>query len=649
MKHLYFAAASLIAVAVPNVAAAEDYAADQENIIVTATRHEAPLDSISASVTVLDKSAIDRAQDIGVSEILLRTPSISMARNGGYGTSTSLRIRGAESDHTVVVLDGVKLNDPAATGGGYNLAHLMIGDATQIEILRGPQSILWGSQAIGGVVNISSALPQSPWEGSFDIEMGSRDTVNARAAVGGKNGPLRWRIGVQNFTTDGISAIAPEFGGREKDGYRNRSVRGLGELTLSDQVQLDFGGYYGAGRVEIDSTSGDTPEYSLNDEAIAHAGLRFGLADGRIKNRITVQYGQTSRENKNPARARQLSWESEGSNKRAEYQGQVTIHHKAMLIVGADYEKSAFRSRSPSASLSTPLPAFARGEAKILGFYGQLLVKPVKGLHLDAGVRHDDHNSFGGATLFSAGGRWNLPSGTSIRASYGEGFKAPSLYQLYSEYGNLSLNPERSHGWEAGVEQKFFGSALTLSALYFERVSKQQIAYNGCNGEDDADKANPLCYVPGDSSTMRWGYYANVERSETKGVEASAALSLGALSLDANYSRVSAEDRSPDPSEFGNWLPRRPRETANVAADYRFDMGLAVGAAIRFAGKSYDNAANTRELAGYELVDLRVDMPLSPKFSVFARAENIFDTDYMTTYRYGTLGRSLYAGLRGRF
>src|ERR1700741_2338193 len=135
-------------------------------IIVTATRNPTETDKIASSITVLTKEAIDQAQDIGLTELLARTPGISFTRNGGYGTAPQLRIRGAETDHTVVVIDGVKLNDPSSTGGGYNFANLLVGDIDRIEIVRGPQSILWGSQAIGGVVNIVTASPRSDLEAS---------------------------------------------------------------------------------------------------------------------------------------------------------------------------------------------------------------------------------------------------------------------------------------------------------------------------------------------------------------------------------------------------------------------------------------------------------------------------------------------------
>ncbi|MDB5702598.1 MAG: TonB-dependent receptor [Sphingomonadales bacterium] len=620
-------------------------ASDAETVIVTATRLPTPVDQVPASITVIDKAAIDRAQDIGVSDLLLRTPGVTLSRNGGYGTATSLRIRGAETDQTVVVIDGVKLNDPSSAGGGYNFANLLVGDASRIEILRGPQSILWGSQAIGGVVNIVTALPQQPIEASFDIEAGSRQTVSARAALGGKTGPLTWRIGGQSFTTDGISAIAPAFGGKESDGYTNRNVSGRVELAITSDVSVDLRSYYSSGRTEFDATSADSPAYGFNREFVGYAGLNVALLDGRFHNRFAYGYTNTSRDNYDPRNQRPQTFDSAGRNERLEYQGSFLIAKGVTVLFGAENEKSRFRSVSPAASLTTPVPAPARGSAEITSFYGQLNVQPVSGLTLTGGVRNDDHSRFGNKTLFSAGGVWVLPTRTVIRASYGEGFKAPTLYQLFSEYGNAALAPERAKGWEAGAEQRFMDGRLSLGATYFERKTNDQIIFNSCT----TTSTLLLCLQPG-STLRRLGYYQNVSRAEAHGVEVQAAARpFEGLTIDGNYTWTVSEDRSPGSATYGNWLPRRPRNTANGSISYVWGFGLTAGAAIRWAGHSFDNASNAQRLEGYTLVDLRTEYAVTPTFGMFARVENLFDENYMTAYRYGTLGRSVYVGFRGRF
>ncbi|RSU57747.1 TonB-dependent receptor plug domain-containing protein [Sphingobium yanoikuyae] len=624
-----------------------DAAADAgaSSILVTATRLATPVDQVPASVTVLDKAAIDRAQDLGVTELLLRTPGVSISRNGGYGTATSLRIRGAESDQTVVVIDGVKLNDPSSAGGGYNFANLLVGDASRIEVLRGPQSTLWGSQAIGGVVNVVTGMPDKALEGSFDIEAGSRDTVSARAALGGKTGPVSWRIGGQSFTTDGISAISPAFGGKEKDGYTNRSVTGRVEVALADGISADLRGYYSDGRVDFDATSADSPAYGTNREFVGYAGLSVALLDGRFRNRFGYGYTDTDRDNYDPRNPRKQSFDAAGRNQRLEYQGSFAIADGWTALFGVENENSRFRSVSPSASLSVPIPDPARGKAEITSVYGQLNAQPITGLTLTGGLRYDDHDRYGGRTLFSAGGAWALPTGTVLRASYGEGFKAPTLYQLFSEYGNQALDPERAHGWEAGAEQRFFGEKLRLGATWFDRTTTDQIIYNSCS----TSSTDPLCFTPG-TTTRRYGYYLNVARAKAHGIEAQAAVEpVKGLTIDGNYSWTVAEDRSDGTANEGNWLPRRPRNSANGSISYAWPFGLTTGAAVRWSGHSYDNAANTTRLDDYTLVDLRAEYAVTPALRLFARVENLFDENYMTAYRYGTLGRSIYAGFRGRF
>jgi len=625
----------------PNAAA--DIGAD--TILVTATRFAMPTDHIPASVTVLDKAAIDRSQDIGLSEILLRTPGISLSRNGGYGTSTSLRIRGAEADQTVVVIDGVKLNDPSSTGGGYNFANLLVGDSSRIEVLRGPQSILWGSQAIGGVVNIVTALPQQELEGSFDIEAGSRQTASARAAIGGKQGPVSWRIGAQAFTTDGISAISPAFGGRETDGYTNRNLAGRIDIAITDTVTADFRGYYARGRTEIDTTTGDSPAYGTAREFVGYAGLNIDLIDQRFRNRIGYGYTDTARNSFDPRNPRSQNLDADGRNQRIEYQGSFAIAEGWVALFGAENERSRLRSVTLPASLAAAIPAPTRATARITSFYGQLNAQPIAGLTLTGGVRTDDHNRYGSKTLFSAGGVWVLPTGTVVRASYGEGFKAPTLYQLFSEFGNGDLRPERADGWEAGAEQRLFDGRFSIGATWFERTATNQIVFNSC----PATSTLPLCLRPG-TTIRRTGYYDNVSRAETHGIEAQAAVRpFDGLLIDGNYSWTVAEDRSPGAATFGKWLNRRPRNQANGSISYAWPFGLTTGAAVRWAGHSFDNAANTQRLDGYTLVDLRAEVALSEQFRLFARVENLTDKVYMTAYRYGTLGRSIYAGVRGRF
>lgn len=355
-----------------------DAAADAgaSSILVTATRLATPVDQVPASVTVLDKAAIDRAQDLGVTELLLRTPGVSISRNGGYGTATSLRIRGAESDQTVVVIDGVKLNDPSSAGGGYNFANLLVGDASRIEVLRGPQSTLWGSQAIGGVVNLITRQPTEELAINARAEGGSFGTGQAFANVSGKSGAVSASLGGGFFTTDGISAYAP---GREKDGYRNYGANGSVAVALADNVSVDVRGFYSNGRTEIDGfpaptfSFGDTREVGNAEQWTGYTGLNAALFDGRFRNRIGYAHTSSNRTNTDPDGTPTETFRGKGRNDRIDYQGSFDVTDAVFATFGVEREVSRFTTASFGGPATT-------GRARLFGVYGQLAVTPIENL-----------------------------------------------------------------------------------------------------------------------------------------------------------------------------------------------------------------------------------------------------------------------------
>lgn len=630
-------------------AEAVDAGGDGE-IVVTALRAPIAEDRVSASVSVLTREDIDRSQAPIVSDILVRTPGISIVRNGGYGTSTSIRIRGADSDQTVLVVDGVKLADTSSTGGGYNWANLLTGDIGRIEILRGPQSILWGSNAIGGVINVSNTAPERPLEAAIDLSGGSRETAQARVAVGGRSGPFDWRIAARTFTTDGISAIGRAYGGRETDPYRNTGGSGRLGVRVSDAISLDLRGSYGRSRVGIDSAGGipDSPERSESEEWTGYGAATIALFDGRLSNRLAFSQAEIARTNVNPARTvRPTSFDAKGRTRRYEYQGTLTVSDGIGAVFGAEREEQRMRSASPPNSNAAYRTI--RAEADIDSVFAQVNAELIEGVTLNGGLRHDHHDRFGGNTVFGAGGTWSIgKSGTRVRANYGEGFKAPTLYQLYSEYGNDSLAPEKARGWEAGIEQRALGEKLVLGATWFERTTRNLIVYAGC----PATNRPPLCFAPG-TTTPRAGYYDNVQKSMAKGIELNGALQLGGFRADANYSWIAAEDRSGGLND-GNQLARQPRHLANGTIAYGWRPGAEASLAVRHAGSAWDTARTSATVTpfrndAYTLVDARIELPASPAVSVYARIENLFDEHYETARRYGALGRSAYAGIRARF
>lgn len=614
-----------------------------ENVVISATRIEQPIDTVGSSITLLAPDQIRDSQKTSVADVLVTTPGVTLSRNGGLGTTTSVRIRGAEGDQTVVLIDGVKLNDPSSTSGGYNFANLITSDVARIEVLRGPQSTLWGSQAIGGVVNIVTPEPNGPLSAHARTEAGSRNTglVKLSAEAGGD--VLSWRVGAGYLTTDGVSAFDEKLGGREKDGYRNTGLNARGIVHITQNIEADLRATWSKGRVDFDGfpapafAFADTAEYGKTEELASYAGLRIAALDGRLRNRVGFAYTDTDRENVDPAAAVPLTFDASGSNKRWEYQGTYAFSERTNLTLGLESETSELSTASPSSFNPNPTP-LAR-EIDLDSAYAQLQFAPVEAVSFSVGTRYDDHETFGSHTTNHASVAWSVMPATVVRASYGEGFKAPTLYQLFSEYGNTALEAESAHGWDAGIEQKLLDDAVALSAIYFSRDTNNMIDFVSCFGVSTAACA-----------AQPNGYYNNIQKASADGVELGASVGLGSqVRISANYTTMDVRNDVRGSANFERQLPRRPRESLNGSVTWASTFGLTTTVAIQRAGRSFDNVANSFVLDGYTLVDLRAAYDVSEWLQVYGRVENLLDEEYQTTRRYGSLGRGVFAGVRWNF
>lgn len=606
-----------------------------EDVVVSANRIAQETSRIGDSVTVISAKEQRRSQKTVVSDLLASTPGVTVSRNGGLGGTTSLRIRGAETDQTVVLIDGVKLNDPSQASGGYNFANLLTSDVAHIEVLRGPQSTLWGSQAIGGVVNIVTPVPEGPLSGAVSAEGGTHDTASLRAHAQAGGDRFAWRVGGNYLTSDGVSSFSRELGGREQDGYRNVGFNARGILHISDNVSAEIRSTWSDGRTEFDGfpaplySFADTPEYATTEELVSYAGLNINAFDGRLENRIGFAYTDTDRHNTDPSSTVPTTFDATGRNERWEYQGTLRISEQLSAIVGLESERSELSTVSPSSFDPNPTPL--TGDVQIDSIYGQLNATLFDVLSLSAGVRYDDHDTFGSHTTSRASAAWSVTPSTILRTSYGEGFKAPTLYQLYSQYGNQSLEAEEAESWDAGIEQHLFDKKLVVSATYFDR-----------------DTTNMIDFVS--LATFPFGRYENVQKANAKGVELTLAAQITErLAFSANYTNMDAENTARGTANFGRSLARRPNETTNAQLSYDWAFGLSTAVAVQHAGRSFDSISNTYVLDGYTLVDLRAAFEVTDSLEVYGRIENAFDEKYETVRRYGTLGRAFYAGLRQSF
>ena len=593
-------------------------------IVVTATGTETNRNKTGQAISVIDADALQTSQTASISDILRTVPSVAIARNGGVGSQTSVFIRGGESSQTLVLIDGVRINDPSSPNAAFDFGALLTGNIDRVEVLRGPNSVIWGSQAIGGVISVRTAEPTEKLTVNALAEVGSYDTAQARINVAGSSGIVSGSIGAGYYRTDGISALSA---GSEADGYKNFSANGKLKVAFSDAFSLDLRGYYNDGRVEFDDPFGATPNtfpVTDNQQFIGYIGFNSSLFDDRLKSRLSYSRTEISRIGNEPDVPFSFNVNRlKGEIDRFEYHGQFDIIDAATLNFGIEHERSFASTFFPAGGGAAPDSA----NNKVTSGFGQLTLRPINGLTLTGGVRHDDYSQFGGQTTFGANFAYSPNDGNTVfRGTYAEGFRAPTLTEALLPFGNIALRPETAKSYDAGIEHSFLNGRATASATYFRRNSNDTITFSFASFKSE-----------------------NIARTRATGVELGLSLRPSdTLTIAAHYSLVDATSRSPD-SSFGNQLARRPKDSASFVADWRSPWGLAFGGTITLTGDSFNNLANTQRLDGFALASLRASYPVTDQFELFGRVENLFDTQYETVRTYSTFGRNAYVGVRAKF
>lgn len=608
-----------------------------ELIVVTATGQAENLTHTGQSISVVSQEEIARVQAVAVSDVLTRLPGVTVTRNGTPGGFTGVRVRGSGAEQVLVLVDGVKVNDASSPGGGYDFGNLLAGGYGKIELLRGSNSTIWGSQALGGVVAVSTA--ENDGLASVQAEGGSFGTWLANASISPDLGPVALDLSGGYYTTDGYSSAEV---GSEDDGFRQWHVQGRALTEVTSGLALDLRGRFADSRLDLDGFApptyafGDTDEYQDTQEWSGYAGLNYASDMAEL----TASYGISNIERENYDRAFPGAplFTSEGRTERYTLRAIVPFGDALSIHAGGEQEESRYDTGGPSAS------------ANITSVYGMVSLdsEPV---HASVGVRRDDHNVFGGETSIGADASVNLFDDWRARASYGEGFKAPTLYQLSDrqyDYGNPDLTPETAKSYDIGIEKGFRQGALHLALTLFQRDTRNLIDFVSCS----ADIA--ICNdVDGAGAPLRpFGTYGNVSKARARGVE----VELGAriaerLTGQAAYSYVESKNRTADSANFGNDLARRPRHALTTSLDYSFGQvgrGPAIGADLRMVGDSFDDNFNATPLDGYAVVAVRASLPVGEAFELYGRVENLFDEDYQTVAGYSTSGRAGYIGIRAR-
>jgi vitamin B12 transporter len=577
------------------------------DVVVTATRTEVALSQVGSSISVLTAKEIEERQYSFTVDALRALPGVTISQNGPFGGSASVRIRGAASDQTLVLIDGVIVNDPASPGAGFNFAHLDPNDIERIELLRGPQSTLYGSQAIGGVVNIITKRATEPFSVSTFLEAGSFDTLRFGGTVSGRVDSSDYTVSLSRIQTNGISKADENQGNVEEDGYNNYTFSGNAGSNLTENLRVEAGLRYAESRNEFDAgagVGGDGDRVGHTRDLQATGALHLSTFAGQLENSLTATYAVVDRDNESNGTR---SFSATGIRSSLEYVGEITISDKWNAIVGAKAEETEVRGGSRFSTNS---------------LFGQLQVLPLDGLSLIGGVRYDDHEETGDMTTFRFTSAYSLEeTGTIFRASWGEGFKSPTPFQLtFACCGaagpNTGLKPEESDGWDAGIEQSFAGGKFDLQVNYFQQDITNQIDFLG-------------------------GRYENIAQVETDGWEfIGTARPFTWLDVSGNLTHQAAKNGA-----TGDQLRRVPANLATLDITTRPMERLTVGGAVTYNDSETDGANIVDD---WVRVDLRSAYQLNDEVEFYGRVENLFDEQYQDIRGYGTPGISGYVGVRFR-
>jgi vitamin B12 transporter len=634
----------LAVAAVGSPACADD---TSETIVVTATRTSQPVEKTGESVSVITGVELDAQQIVSVTDVLQEMPGLTVVQPGGLGQSaTTVSIRGAEAGQTLVLVDGVRINDPSTVDNEALLGDLLVNNIDRIEILRGPQSTLYGSDAIGGVVSIFTRRGgNAPFALRTSAEGGSFDTYRLNAAANGSVADVEYGAAANFLSSDGISAADSRNGNSETDPYRNVGLTENVRWHLSDNVSVDLRSYYTNARVDFDDNFqfvrpatfrvADSAAYGRNTLIASYAGLNLDLLDGLFTNRLALVASDSHRAYYDSASdiVHKNSSDS-GSADRFEYQGVLQLLPQDQLAFGAEYQETDFTGRTFGSFGS----GIDRGNSHVASFYAQNMLTLFDQLTLTAGLRHDDDDEeFGGHNSVKVAAAWQLPStGTVLRGNYGDGFKAPTLFEQFSDFSNPfhALLPEVAHGWEAGVDQPLFDGVVQLHATYFERRTNDQI-----------DFFTPDCFTnppPEVCQTRPFGYYDNIDRTRARGFELEgSARVFDALSIDAAFTDMTATDLT-----TGLDLARRPPITASTTITWTPSADWSLGGTLIYVGHRFDAAGEINPLASDTVVNVFGSYRLTDSLELYARAENLFDARYEPVFGYGAPGRAIYGGVR---
>jgi vitamin B12 transporter len=614
-----------IAVVLVGPAALADAPDVDEIIVLSPTRTPTPIDQVASSITVITAADIALKQQRTLPDVLRDVPGLNLIQTGGTGGTTSLFIRGANSNHTKVIIDGIDASDPSTPTGTFEFANLLTGAVQQVEVLRGPQSGLYGSDAIGGVVAVTTRSGSGPPRLDASLEGGSFATFNQAAELSGGGRRLSYAFDLEHLRSAAIPVtpldLLPPGQARNDDAYDNLTAATKLGLKLSDRFDVGLVARYVHSDLrftsDFDFGAGPDPVQSqtLSNQLFVRGTAHLAWLDGRLDQILGL--GWTDYRSKelipnNPAAP------EDGDRLKADWQGSLRLAPGEALTAGAEGERDAIHGSPISASVTN-----AAGFLELQSSLGGRLFDA-------ASVRFDHNGQFGGKATWRIAPALLIPeSGTKLKASVGSGFKAPTLNELYVSYpafgffANPALKPESSLGYDLGVEQTLAHGRVRLGATWFHNDIRNLITAN-------ADFTTSI----------------NIGRATTYGVESFVQWRPSdRFSLRGDYTYVRAWDDIADQE-----LLRRPRHKASLDGEWRPAPRLALNGTLLYVGPWIDGNRDFTiarlNAPAYVTVNLAATWQANRRWALFGRISNLLDRRYQDPIGFLAPGRGAFVGVR---
>ena len=634
---------------VPAMAEQPGYAREMDDLVVTATRLATPRRQLASSVTVITAADIQRRQYRSVSHALRSVPGLHVVQTGGPGQQTSVFMRGANSNHTLVLIDGIEASDPSSPSGAVDFSNLWLDNIERIEIVRGPQSTLYGSDAIGGVIHITTRRGEGGLQGAGKLEGGSDNTFNQQASVGGATERVNYSFGVTHIDTGGDS-VTPERlrngVSAEDDNYENWTTSARLGIALSETLDVNFFGRYidsktdldpelfdpafGGGTTEDRDARLDQTEHLLRGEAKAQ------LLDGLWEATFSTSYTNYDRRNRNdrqsPAETLTRT-DFDGDKLKFELKNDLYPVDAHILSLGLETEKENMNAGGFSDFGGFIVGEETDADARNNAVYAQDQFTYNDSLFGTIGLRYDDNDDFGSELTYRVAPVYVYQeTDTRIKASVGTGFKAPTLFQtdgftpnIFGSFyrGNPDLDPEKSFGWEVGIEQAWWGGRIDSGATYFK---------------SDIDDLMQVVFDSSFNST-----YENIDQADIRGVEAFLhAQPIEPLAVRIDYTWTDAED-----GDTGEPLLRRPRHKVDVDVEFQPTARASMNLMVNYVADYKDISRQTADIIhgdDYTVLDLAAGYNLNKQWRIFGRIENLTDEHYEPADGFQAPDRSFFAG-----